>query len=425
MQHGGLRQDMQLLAESYTTVYQEAKGTKPGERLKQTKDREGPAGVTSSPIGKDYYNPEKLIPKVEPKDKGSMSAKETIRTLKYALELVGSFDDTRNAFAQELAKHIQLTNDLRVVLKRRQGLLERLQSLNTRLNRMYRTGASEEECEEVEVEIAAKEKKVEKAEIRAEELNTEIEKQLTDGNLKNMFSEIIKDAAGRLAEKLSPVQQKALQSATDLNDLSQLDVGMLQIEDPEQLFFLQKVLIEPETLDFFDRWFDMGMFRRQESEKTGGNYKFINPITHLSTLYKTAAIKSVFGDPSKRGNVASPHALRQAAKQSIGDALAEATTFLKSRDMQQAMRSVGEYKNDLLNDKQRKSFERAFGKLESMVKASGVDNIKKENILRKIDQFKQDNITERDLISTIYNINEESADGGGFDDLVQRALLFS
>jgi hypothetical protein len=39
----------------------EAKGTKPGERLKSAMDAEGPKGIASSPIGKSNYNPEKRV----------------------------------------------------------------------------------------------------------------------------------------------------------------------------------------------------------------------------------------------------------------------------------------------------------------------------------------------------------------------------
>jgi hypothetical protein len=39
----------------------EAKGTKPGERYQNAMNAEGPTGVSSSPIGKSNYNPEKRV----------------------------------------------------------------------------------------------------------------------------------------------------------------------------------------------------------------------------------------------------------------------------------------------------------------------------------------------------------------------------
>lgn len=72
----------------------EAKGTKPGERYNNTRNSEGPAGVTSSPIGKSSYNPE--IPEFEqkhPKDKGLGDAVEVISLLSKAVSLLKN-DDT-------------------------------------------------------------------------------------------------------------------------------------------------------------------------------------------------------------------------------------------------------------------------------------------------------------------------------------------
>lgn len=46
----------------------EAKGTKPGERFFNAKKQEGPAGISSSPIGKDNYNPELREREVRHKD---------------------------------------------------------------------------------------------------------------------------------------------------------------------------------------------------------------------------------------------------------------------------------------------------------------------------------------------------------------------
>jgi hypothetical protein len=53
----------------------EAKGTKPGERFFNSKKQEGPSGITSSPIGKDNYNPEMREREVKHKDdKGDIGA---------------------------------------------------------------------------------------------------------------------------------------------------------------------------------------------------------------------------------------------------------------------------------------------------------------------------------------------------------------
>ena len=49
----------------------EAKGTKPGERVFNAMNSEGPSGLTSSPIGKSSYNPEVFKPeRKDPADKG-------------------------------------------------------------------------------------------------------------------------------------------------------------------------------------------------------------------------------------------------------------------------------------------------------------------------------------------------------------------
>lgn len=67
-------------AELYALV--ESKGTKPGERFNTVKNTSGPAGFSSSPIGKSNYNPEvaERVSK-DPADKGSSDATSVIRLL--------------------------------------------------------------------------------------------------------------------------------------------------------------------------------------------------------------------------------------------------------------------------------------------------------------------------------------------------------
>jgi hypothetical protein len=61
----------------------EAKGTKPGERYQSAKNQVGPAGITSSPIGKDNYNPEMRDREEKHKDdKGDVGAGDVAATIK-------------------------------------------------------------------------------------------------------------------------------------------------------------------------------------------------------------------------------------------------------------------------------------------------------------------------------------------------------
>lgn len=70
-------------------LIQESKGTKPGERFHRTSQSEGPSGISSSPIGKNDYNPE--IYKAEqkdPTDKGMGDQVSIIKLLGKAFQLL-------------------------------------------------------------------------------------------------------------------------------------------------------------------------------------------------------------------------------------------------------------------------------------------------------------------------------------------------
>lgn len=71
----------------------EAKGTKPGERYNNARNSNGPSGVTSSPIGKSNYNPEKPeFTQKDPVDEGS-NINDVFRVLSKSLSLLKD-DDT-------------------------------------------------------------------------------------------------------------------------------------------------------------------------------------------------------------------------------------------------------------------------------------------------------------------------------------------
>lgn len=74
-------------AELYALV--ESKGTKPGERLKNVKNSNGPSGISSSPIGKSDYNPE-LPDKINngPSDKGSSDSASVIGLLGKSFQIL-------------------------------------------------------------------------------------------------------------------------------------------------------------------------------------------------------------------------------------------------------------------------------------------------------------------------------------------------
>lgn len=71
----------------------EAKGTKPGERYFNAKAQEGPSGITSSPIGKDNYNPEKAeFKQKDPADTGGYDVAAVIGLLSKGLQLLKNDD---------------------------------------------------------------------------------------------------------------------------------------------------------------------------------------------------------------------------------------------------------------------------------------------------------------------------------------------
>lgn len=84
---------MSLKFDDLVSMIRESKGTKPGERFKSVQDKEGPSGISSSPIGKSDYNPEKFTDfKNDPKDKGSADFTSTIKLLGKAFQLLKNDD---------------------------------------------------------------------------------------------------------------------------------------------------------------------------------------------------------------------------------------------------------------------------------------------------------------------------------------------
>lgn len=74
-------------------IVMEAKGTKPGERFSGALNAEGPAGMSSSPIGRDDYNPEIFkSEKKDPSDEGMGDQVSVIKLLSKAFQLLKNDD---------------------------------------------------------------------------------------------------------------------------------------------------------------------------------------------------------------------------------------------------------------------------------------------------------------------------------------------
>lgn len=397
-----------------------AKKNRAGAVYKRASDAAGPSGRASG-IDFGSLNPEKPTPRNEPKDKGSGSARDTVRMLKYALEIVGSFAKERGDFGRALERHTMDVNNLRINLKRFRGVLDELKKLQRSLDKeMASENPRMGKIELLEGEIANLQDDGEKLESSIHQLDDKIERNLQRRALVDELNDIIKSAAQNLSDKLSPQQKENIQKTTDIRSLEQLDTGLINIQDPEQLFLIKKAILEPKSFSPLDKFYDLSMGQRKDARDAGTNYYFKDPIFHLGSLFKTAAIKSVFSTKPK-GSLTNSHAMRSVAKQKIGDELLQIADAIKSRGVQIAISNLRDA--DLLSPREIESANKTLKKVEDLIlTAASIDQDKKSKIVKAYNAFRRGEMNESSLLGVIYNINESFNFNIEVRDLLKRLL---
>ena len=397
-----------------------AKKNRAGAVYKRASDAAGPSGRASG-IDFGSLNPEKPTPRNEPKDKGSGSARDTVRMLKYALEIVGSFAKERGDFGRALEGHVGQVGTLRVYAKRYQGAVQQLGKFQRALEKENASSSpNKDKIRILEGEVTNLEKTAVDLDRDIRKLDDTIERNLQRRALVDELNGIIRSAAQNLSDKLSPQQKENIQKTTDIRSLEQLDTGLINIQDPEQLFLIKKAILEPKSFSPLDKFYDLSMGQRKDARDAGASYYFKDPIFHLASLYKTAAIKSVFSNKPK-GSLTNSHAMRSVAKQKIGDELLQIADAIKSRSVQIAISNLRDA--DLLSSREVESANRTLKKIEDLILTAGsIDQDKKSKIVRAYNAFRRGEMNESSMLGVIYNINESFNFNVQVRDLLKRLL---
>lgn len=208
-------------------LFCEAKGTKPGERYKNAMAQVGPSGMSSSPVGKDGYNPE--LPEYEqkdPPDKGMGDMVQIIQLIGKSLQLLKN-DDTfehqlkgiMNGFKKNRA---QITAYQESVLKTKPKIIDNLWGQINRLTKILNNPSSDDSKGKTERDresfiadlnktIASKNEHEEELEAVYDAIDTITERnqEINNEYLEQLLS-VVKHTTNRLYKQLS--QELAEQS---------------------------------------------------------------------------------------------------------------------------------------------------------------------------------------------------------------------
>ena len=384
-------------------IYESSKKNRAGAVGKRVADAAGPTGRASG-IDFSTLNPEKRVARKEPKDIGSGSAKDSSKMLRYALEIVGSFDKERNDLGRAIENHVAEVNELRINAKRLQGTLQSLGKYQKALEKAQaEENPTEDKLKKLQAIVDELQEQATHLEGNVRKYDERIERNLQRRALVGELNGIIKDAAQKLSDKLSPQQKENIKKATNLQSFQQLDTGLVNIQDPEQLFLIKKAILEPKSFSPLDKFYDLSMGQRKDARDSGASYYFKDPIFHLASIYKTASIKAIYG--KSKGTLNNSHAMRSIAKQTIGEELLQIADMIKSKAVRTAIQNLPDY--DLLTDREKKRIDSTIKGVEDLIlSVKTIDQDKKSKILKAFNNFKQGDANESTVLGTIYNINE-------------------
>ena len=383
-------------------VFSEAKDERPGMRYKRSQEGGAPEGMSSSPIGKAYFNPEKYKPRTDgPKDVRSAGVSGTKKTLSFALDIVAKDPDFRDRLNGVIAPHFQLASDLRVELKRLEGILEQLGRLEKTKARLEREKTPDlDKIEKVDERIDKLTGIAQKHEIEIMRLDDEIEQNINDRSSLEEMTNIIKGAAESLGDSMSDKTKQQLANNT-LKSLADLNLNIVD-DDPELRLFLKEIILNPESFDPLEKLYELVLGQRKDAKERGTGYYFINPMFMVGTMFKTALDKSLRAPKKPTVN---PHVMRKAAKSAIGAGLSGVVDKIK-KDLQPLMSKLYDYED--LDDRDREKVDSKLQFLKDEIRgyAGDADPGKVSKIIGLIDDLKTGDATERDVVAALYTIRE-------------------
>lgn len=380
----------------------EAKDERPGMRYKRAREMGAPEGISSSPIGKDYFNPEVYKPRADgPKDVRSAGVSGTKKSLSLALDIVAKDPEFRDRFNDVIAPHFQLANDIRIALKRLKGAIEELGKLEKKKAKLVKENPPKlKAIEFVDEEITYFTELAKKLEIQIFNLDEEIEQNINDPSSLEEMTNIIKDAAKSLADSMSDKTKQQLANNT-LKSLADLNLNIVD-DDPDLKLFLKEIILRPESFDPLEKLYELVLGQREDAKQRGTGYYFINPMFLIGTMFKTALDKSLRAPKKPTVN---PHVMRKAATSAIGPGLSGIVRKIQN-DLQPLMSKLYDYEDLDDRDKSKVDSKLNFLKDEIRGYAVGVDPDKLSNVFRLIDDLKTGNATERDVVTALYTIKE-------------------
>ena len=383
-------------------VFSEAKDERPGMRYKRSREMGAPEGMSSSPIGKDYFNPEVYKPRTDgPKDVRSAGVSGTKKTLSFALDIVAKDPEFRDRFNGVIAPHFQLASDLRVELKRLEGILEQLGRLEKTKARLEREKTPDlDKIEKVDERIDELTGIAQEHEIEIKRLDDEIEQNINDRSSLEEMTNIIKGAAESLGDSMSDKTKQQLANNT-LKSLADLNLNIVD-DDPELRLFLKEIILNPESFDPLEKLYELVLGQRKDAKERGTGYYFINPMFMVGTMFKTALDKSLRAPKKPTVN---PHVMRKAAKSAIGAGLSGVVDKIK-KDLQPLMSKLYDYQDLDDRDRERVDSKLQFLKDEIRGYAGDADPGKVSKIIGLIDDLKTGDATERDVVAALYTIRE-------------------
>lgn len=383
-------------------IFSEAKDERPGMRYKRSREMGAPEGMSSSPIGKAYFNPEKYKPRTDgPKDVRSAGVSGTKKTLSFALDIVAKDPDFRDRLNGVIAPHFQLASDLRVELKRLEGILEQLGRLEKTKARLEREKTPDlDKIEKVDERIDKLTGIAQKHEIEIMRLDDEIEQNINDRSSLEEMTNIIKGAAESLGDSMSDKTKQQLANNT-LKSLADLNLNIVD-DDPELRLFLKEIILNPESFDPLEKLYELVLGQRKDAKERGTGYYFINPMFMVGTMFKTALDKSLRAPKKPTVN---PHVMRKAAKSAIGAGLSGVVDKIK-KDLQPLMSKLYDYED--LDDRDREKVDSKLQFLKDEIRgyAGDADPGKVSKIIGLIDDLKTGDATERDVVAALYTIRE-------------------
>jgi uncharacterized protein YukE len=222
----------------------EAKGEKPGARYYGAQNAEGPAGMSSTPVGRNDYNPEDLVPRKGPVDTKAKAVRDTEKVLRNCFRVIkGSqkFRDKLNAMLTTFTKkRKQIREDQERVITDYPGEIDRLFGQITRYEKIIRaleeagegTRVKEFQSKMNEDQRKMDEYSEELEAVREQALNIIGENEDTSTTYQEAVIELVQDIAEEEYDHLLAVMSDREKAEIQLKSLDDIEPEML---DDEQL----------------------------------------------------------------------------------------------------------------------------------------------------------------------------------------------